>query len=74
MEGIVLLGAFQCIAIQGARKLAEPIFMGGCECLSGVGWEGLEPSTNALKGRCSTIELPTRAGKIRYILFGELQP
>jgi len=24
-----------------------------------VGWEGLEPSTNALKGRCSTIELPT---------------
>ena len=35
---------------------------------SGVGWEGLEPSTNALKGRCSTIELPTRcrrAGEIR---------
>ena len=27
-----------------------------------VGWEGLEPSTNALKGRCSTIELPTRSG------------
>ena len=26
----------------------------------GVGWDGLEPSTNALKGRCSTIELPTR--------------
>ncbi len=26
----------------------------------GVGWEGLEPSTNALKGHCSTIELPTR--------------
>lgn len=25
-----------------------------------MGWEGLEPSTNALKGRCSTIELPTR--------------
>lgn len=24
-----------------------------------VGWEGLEPSTNALKGHCSTIELPT---------------
>jgi hypothetical protein len=24
-----------------------------------LGWEGLEPSTNALKGRCSTIELPT---------------
>ena len=25
-----------------------------------VGWAGLEPATNALKGRCSTIELPTR--------------
>jgi hypothetical protein len=25
-----------------------------------VGWLGLEPRTNALKGRCSTIELPTR--------------
>ena len=27
---------------------------------SGMGWAGLEPATNALKGRCSTIELPTR--------------
>ena len=26
-----------------------------------VGWAGLEPATNALKGRCSTIELPTRS-------------
>ena len=25
-----------------------------------VGRVGLEPTTNALKGRCSTIELPTR--------------
>ena len=25
-----------------------------------VGREGLEPSTNGLKGHCSTIELPTR--------------
>ena len=24
-----------------------------------LGWAGLEPATNALKGRCSTIELPT---------------
>jgi hypothetical protein len=24
-----------------------------------MGWPGLEPGTNALKGRCSTIELPT---------------
>jgi hypothetical protein len=28
-----------------------------------VGWVGLEPTTNALKGRCSTIELPTREEK-----------
>jgi hypothetical protein len=28
-----------------------------------LGWVGLEPTTNALKGRCSTIELPTRIGK-----------
>jgi hypothetical protein len=27
-----------------------------------VGWVGLEPTTNALKGRCSTVELPTRHG------------
>ena len=26
-----------------------------------VGWERLELSTNGLKGRCSTIELPTRS-------------
>lgn len=25
-----------------------------------MGGVGLEPTTNALKGRCSTIELPTR--------------
>ena len=31
----------------------------------GVGWAGLEPATNALKGRCSTIELPTRSEKRR---------
>ena len=28
-----------------------------------MGWVGLEPTTNALKGRCSTIELPTRIGE-----------
>jgi hypothetical protein len=28
-----------------------------------MGWVGLEPTTNALKGRCSTIELPTHVGK-----------
>ena len=26
-----------------------------------MGWVGLEPTTNALKGRCSTIELPTQS-------------
>ncbi len=30
--------------------------------LGGVGWLGLEPRTNALKGHCSTIELPTPYG------------
>ena len=28
-----------------------------------VGWVGLEPTTNALKGHCSTIELPTPRGE-----------
>ena len=27
-----------------------------------LGWVGLEPTTNALKGRCSTVELPTPSG------------
>ncbi len=30
-----------------------------------MGWLGLEPRTNALKGRCSTIELPTRPMPVR---------
>jgi hypothetical protein len=34
-----------------------------------VGWVGLEPTTNALKGRCSTIELPTRVGRNVVIQF-----
>jgi hypothetical protein len=28
-----------------------------------VGWQGFEPWTNGLKGRCSTAELPTRDRK-----------
>jgi len=32
----------------------------GLQSFQRVGWVGLEPTTNALKGRCSTIELPTR--------------
>ena len=38
-------------------SLCKPLVFSG---LRVVGGEGLEPSTNALKGRCSTIELPTR--------------
>ena len=28
-----------------------------------VGREGIEPSTNSLKGYCSTVELPTHDGR-----------
>jgi hypothetical protein len=38
-----------------------PLFISLDRVFKRVGWEGLEPSTNALKGRCSTIELPTRS-------------
>ncbi len=44
----------------GAAPETERVFFSE---LKGVGWDGLEPSTNALKGRCSTIELPTRFNK-----------
>ena len=37
-----------------------------------LGWVGLEPTTNALKGRCSTIELPTR--KLRSSPQDRLNP
>ncbi len=30
-------------------------------CSKMVGWQGFEPWTNGLKGRCSTTELPTHA-------------
>ena len=36
--------------------------MGSSEILL-VGRVGFEPTTNGLKGRCSTTELPTRAPK-----------
>jgi hypothetical protein len=39
-----------------------------------LGWVGLEPTTNALKGRCSTIELPTRQkGREQYNRYLSLQ-
>ncbi len=40
----------------------------------GLGWVGLEPTTNALKGRCSTIELPTRLAEILSWLTARAQP
>src|SRR4051812_29507926 len=46
-------------------------FPWGKGCSVGVGWVGLEPTTNALKGRCSTIELPTRAERNVLIQLGE---
>ena len=56
----MLVCAFRCSAIQGTKNPVERDFMWVCGPCGEVGWEGLEPSTNALKGRCSTIELPTR--------------
>lgn len=38
-----------------------------------MGWVGLEPTTNALKGRCSTIELPTRVSFSLYRAGSEAQ-
>ena len=35
---------------------------------SEMGWEGFEPSTNALKGHCSTTELPTQNYERGYVL------
>jgi hypothetical protein len=37
--------------------------------LGNMGWVGLEPTTNALKGRCSTIELPTLGKRTRTVLL-----
>ena len=53
----MLFCAFQCIAIQDMKKPAELDFMRVCGLCWGVGWEGLEPSTNALKGHCLQIEI-----------------
>jgi hypothetical protein len=33
-----------------------------------VGWPGLEPGTNSLKGYCSTIELPTLGRERRKLI------
>lgn len=43
-------------------------------CGGSVGRVGLEPTTNALKGRCSTIELPTRLPAISTQLIARSEP
>ena len=35
-----------------------------------VGWPGFEPGTNDLKGRCSTIELPTHIHNRQFTARG----
>ena len=50
-------------ATKGIRIFANESREVGSE---GVGWVGLEPTTNALKGRCSTIELPTRLASLSF--------
>ena len=37
-----------------------------------VGWVGLEPTANGLKGRCSTTELPTPHRKALNVAHGEI--
>ena len=42
------------------RRILSPSILFSNVVEEKMGWVGLEPTTNALKGRCSTIELPTR--------------
>ncbi len=35
---------------------------------SEMGWVGFEPTTNALKGHCSSTELPTQTKRRGYVL------
>src|SRR5262252_5158486 len=60
---------------EGARKLrgghrrAVSLTTGFVRHVVGqmVGWVGIEPTTTALKGRCSTAELPTRTRRARSL-------
>ena len=45
--------SIRCNAVQKCRAGYKP------QAIQKMGWAGLEPAANALKGRCSTIELPT---------------
>ena len=42
--------------------------LSNCKTRMDLGWVGLEPTTNALKGRCSTIELPTPVGGTKVLI------
>jgi hypothetical protein len=42
-----------------SAKMQTPDFREKSHSRKEVGWARLELATNALKGRCSTIELPT---------------
>ena len=61
----------QSIRYSAGRKRREGYI---CKPCSGrfLGWVGLEPTTNALKGRCSTIELPTQIRKQFYAALPRL--
>ena len=56
----VLFRAFPCISLHIGTSARRAFIHQDFRTFQRVGWEGLEPSTNALKGRCSTVELPTR--------------
>ena len=60
----MLFGASRRITIQGMKKPAELGFMRVCQCLWGLGWVGLEPTTNALKGMLSLGEGCQSANKV----------
>ena len=53
----MLFGASRRIAILDTKKPAEIGFMRVRQGLRDLGWLGLEPRTNALKGRCLQIEI-----------------
>ena len=57
MFGETLLEVLGRSNVMTPARTAEDI--DPCHSKKKVGWVGLEPTTNALKGRCSTIELPT---------------
>jgi hypothetical protein len=49
-----LAGYSQALASSALKVHFMPVLEGNCLLLKVVGWLGLEPRTNGLKGRCST--------------------